>query len=215
MKRNSEVALVLSTVTMLFVVAMSTISTVKYWPSGASAFPASSSELASWIQAVGSIGALLGAFFLGAHQADNARKLAMQLEQERWAKKDASYKAVVQNLITVTHDALTSIQEEEDSGTFKAGWSLYTQHEIRAALNAFDGMPLHDLGSQPRIFHACGIRNLAQRLLADVHQSFKPENLADLQYEVVRQADAPGHREALEYLEGKFLETWDAPKANT
>ncbi|GAB1578647.1 hypothetical protein [Bordetella petrii] len=145
MKRNTEVTLIVSAILLLFAAVMSAIATVEYWPSTARVFPGNSNDLAAWIQAFGTIGALLGAFFLGAQQAKAAHKTAMDVENERREAKQRGYRGVLEFMISETDEVVAEVKQWGTLRDLKNKWPDLDAR-LAAALAYFEAIPIHELG---------------------------------------------------------------------
>lgn len=116
-------------------------------------------SLADWAQVLGTIGAIFGAFSLGARQHKNER------ERERLAKIETEFslKAVVDLVTTVGCEVVTASQLTREEFFHK--WLRALRSDCEVAVAAFDQLPLHQLGSPERIAHAFRIRNCVSHLM--------------------------------------------------
>ncbi|CAB3904579.1 hypothetical protein [Achromobacter ruhlandii] len=109
-----------------------------------------SSDLASWIQAVGSIGAILGAFVIGERQAAKARENALDVYQAERRRIDAGARGVV-NQLFVELVSLEMSATRLDYDNFCALWQSMLKGTSQASVDAFDHLPLHELGTASRV----------------------------------------------------------------
>jgi len=116
-------------------------------------------NLAEWAQVLGTIGAILGAFSLGARQHKNER------ERDRLAKieTESALKAVVDLVTTVGCEVVNASQLTREEFFHK--WRRALRSDCEVAIAAFDQLPLHQLGSPERIAHAFRIRNCVSHLM--------------------------------------------------
>ncbi|AOJ07620.1 hypothetical protein [Burkholderia mayonis] len=109
--------------------------------------PGSSSEWASWVQAFGSIGAILGALWVSERQAKSAiTSIKLQAEQAARDKRNAAI-AIVDAAMdrakeiesTMSIRDLTTVQIEL--------YKTYDRSIIDGLVRALQGVPLHEIGS--------------------------------------------------------------------
>lgn len=148
-------------------------------------WPSTSSDLASWIQAIGSIGAIVGAYFLGSKQSRDARTLALELESRRRAEQVDRYKATVGVVRLMATTTISAIEETEYED-FCGDWRRFLQHDLQTALTAFDAMPAHELGTDELIYQAFAVRTAAQSLFDAVRTVTQTTGLAKPQYQWLR-----------------------------
>lgn len=144
-----------------FVLAVGVL-TLVFAPKAGEYAPTSSSDAASWIQAIGSIGAIIGAFLIGERQAKREYdKLEYARERAEQDKQEAQLAVMV-----LLHDFSKQFEMayERDQNTVRAEWSTGLKNNVRAALNAFDATPLHEMKSGDRIMAAAEVRGEVQSL---------------------------------------------------
>ncbi|MFY3681780.1 hypothetical protein ACOTD7_19220 [Achromobacter xylosoxidans] len=135
------------------------ILTLVFAPKTGTFAPVNGSDAAAWIQAVGSIGAILGAFWLAGRQARDQRS---QVRDQRLILDKQICSA-----IEVAYSAANAIREKAESnsvGMFLEVWSYYWASHTETITEQFKTLPLYVLGSPDRIEPASRI--LA--VLADV-----------------------------------------------
>lgn len=127
---------------------------------------------AAWIQAIGSIGAIYGAFKVGSYQARAAEKAARELERDRHNAVLNGYAAVITHLIRMSKramrafDALSAQLRPGDVffTEFAYAWRNQVRVDLQVAIRAFDAIPVHELGSAERIEIGFETRILATEL---------------------------------------------------
>ncbi|MGF6692963.1 hypothetical protein M2318_003040 [Metapseudomonas resinovorans] len=109
-----------------------------------SLFKLTASELASWVQAVGSIAAILGAFMISHRQLERQQ---IERERERRSKADAFY-AVVENAAKYSESVRELVSVKRPSVVvFIEIWKRYLAHEVGLSIKGLEAMPAHELGS--------------------------------------------------------------------
>lgn len=172
--------------------------------------PNTSEAVAGWVQAVGSILAILGAFFVGKHQADAARRLAEETDDQRIKRKIAGMRIVIDTLL---HTALTSvdaIKEGEDVEMFDNIWHALTLIECEGALRAYEALPIHEFGSMKRIFVALDIENFTRKLIHDVSSVLRTTGNRQIAFTAFRQTRVSGYENSIEKLQEKLARSWPA-----
>jgi hypothetical protein len=111
------------------------------------------SEWASWVQAVGSIAAILGAFALSNNQFK--RQSALQLESEK-RKFDACF-AVVKNAAEHARVLREMVLTQNDPASFKSAWVHQYSEIIQASVRSLRLLPAHELGSYDLVIAHNGI----------------------------------------------------------
>jgi hypothetical protein len=109
------------------------------WP------PNQSSDWAAWVQAVGSIGAIVGAFEVGRRQAEASRRQAIDLDvlaQQR--QVDAIVAVVNHSIDQATASADSFMNMPTDVLRFALQEPIYSLSEATDALLA---IPLHEVGT--------------------------------------------------------------------
>lgn len=117
---------------------------------GGSYTPTSSSDVAAWIQAIGSIAAIAAAYALGERQARKAREHTLEVYHLQRTRVELGGKGVVRQLYAESRSIRDSaVQLSYDA--FSEMWATYLQSTYAAALRAFDQLPLHELGDADRV----------------------------------------------------------------
>lgn len=119
--------------------------------------PGTSADAAAWIQAIGSIGAIIGAFMLGSRQAMDARSLAIAMAESQKFERELAYFQVIGLLFHATINALDELNKR-NIPSFHKLWTAVIEYRCQGLLKAYDDLPLHELGSTRRILHAAEMR---------------------------------------------------------
>ncbi len=136
--------------------------TVLFAPKGAAFTSNISSDIAAWVQAVGSIAAIIGAFLIGERQANMAREEADKARATNEKSKQDAQLAV----ITLLHrfGKLFEAAREEGMFNLRLEWEKTLKNNVRATLHAFDAMPLHEMNSSARVLAAARVRSAVQSI---------------------------------------------------
>lgn len=106
------------------------------------------SDWAYWVQAIGSFGAILGAYFLGDRQAKTAWHSALAIEDRREQKRLASIFAIC-TAVKERTDVFRSIFC--DPSYYKEGsirrYTEYDHSVIISLINALNAIPIHEIGN--------------------------------------------------------------------
>lgn len=125
-------------------------------------FVPSSADVSGWVQAIGSILAIVAAYFYGADQARRASESALRLYRLDKARTEEGCRAIVLRLRGEISSLLGSSMTL-NAREFREAWNLHLSDPLIAALQAFDNMPLHELGGWEAVLIACEIRLTAVR----------------------------------------------------
>ena len=149
-----------------FIFAIGALTLILGPRTGANTSPLSS-DAAAWIQAVGSIAAIAAAYWLGERQARRAREQALELYHLQRMRIDAGARGIIGQL----YGEVSSVQEttaEMDFETFSQAWNSYLRYSAQAAVDAFDNMPIHELGTAERVHTAFEMRAVLQHALGKI-----------------------------------------------
>lgn len=113
-------------------------------------FKLTSSELASWVQAIGSIAAIWGAFVISNSQV--ARQ--MKYKEDEDLRKARAYYAVVKSAADHVRSLGEMIIQRPPPEVFKDAWDMVLSQRLEMSLNSLIRLPAHELGSYDLvIFH--------------------------------------------------------------
>lgn len=152
--------------------------TLLFAPKAGAYAPVNSADAASWIQAVGSIAAIVGAFWIGTWQAGENQRQTDARDARQKSNRENGYKSIMEALHGAIADAGDSYETRENWESFTDEWHSYLGPNLTAALSAFDAMPAHDLGTTPRINSAFLLRTSAQKTLGGIEMATKHSNTA-------------------------------------
>lgn len=97
-------------------------------------------DWASWVQAFGSIGAIVGAWIIGRAQSKSALEHALQL-------RDREHVERVRALFPIAARAFELVQDLEREPCDSYYQITYSESSFRTCLKALAAIPLHELGS--------------------------------------------------------------------
>lgn len=117
--------------------------------------PSSSSDWAAWVQAFGSILAIICAFDLGQRQVNAARKQAQEKEESDDRNKRESIAAIAQNAI-MQADSVTRLANATSEDFFRASFS-FPVHMLDEAIDSLAAIPLHAVGSYRAVMGITGL----------------------------------------------------------
>ncbi|MGG4774917.1 hypothetical protein ACLO87_09835 [Paenalcaligenes sp. Me52] len=149
----------------------------------------SSGEAASWVQAAGSIGAIMAAVFIGYMSVEAAAN--NQLEQKKSERQhlEDGYKMVVKSLFARSISAITAIERCETPNDLNSRWNFFLRDGLMTSLKAFNQLPLHDLGNPERIRAAVVLEThilyLIGRTKHTIEYHTKPAALNHLKYKTI------------------------------
>jgi hypothetical protein len=108
-----------------------------------------SSEAAGWVQAVGSIAAIIGAYYVGERQASANLANAIAMEEAASIERRDAYLAIA----FAANDALEQIQKYFGKTTLNKlmFFTMYDARKIDDLIDAMGSVPLNELGSASRV----------------------------------------------------------------
>ncbi|WP_175207202.1 hypothetical protein [Achromobacter anxifer] len=148
-----------ATCALLFVLIIG-LATLFYWPPSGDILPTNSSELASWVQAIGSCAAIVGASLI----ASNQIKVGRQRDDQRLRERQNSIRTIVAVVLRESRSTLTALEALTTEG-FTGLWRESQDNAFDAAIRAFDSTPIYELGSAARVTTAFSIREDAAAIL--------------------------------------------------
>jgi hypothetical protein len=126
------------------------------------------SELASWVQAVGSIAAILGAFWISNSQIIKEQKRRVD---ESIAKLD-SICAVVKSAVDHSNSFLEFTGQKPNKFAFQSSWEMVFSEALASSIDSLKAIPAHELGSYELVINFMMIRSSVAKV-ASGPQSFR------------------------------------------
>lgn len=142
------------------------------WRIGA-AIELNSSEWAAWVQAVGSIGAIVGAVVLMKRQNDAAATLAVTMESRALGRRIAAIEGIVENCYEISE--ILQVHTKPINSYFDYFFSTFSPDDLESALGALMAVPVHTLESYKMVRAAQDLAHTLRRLqpYAEIHASMK------------------------------------------
>lgn len=135
-------------------------------------FELGKSDWASWVQALGSIAAIAGAWLIGKIQSKTAYVHALRLrERERYDRMHAVFP-----IATRAHELITELDTEPFDLYYK---DRYSAASFRVCIKAIEAIPLHELGNFGLVE---GYMEMQQALEAAAHAAAKRLELGESRY---------------------------------
>lgn len=120
------------------------------WPLGRNEWP-------GWVQAVGSIAAIVAAYFLGAAQVEETIQAGIAAELRAEKKRQASILAIGAAAISMV-DGLPDTAYNNKEGHLAIGLT-YDTRVFDGLISALGNVPVHELGSAKAVESFFGIKN--------------------------------------------------------
>lgn len=121
-----------------------------------------SSEIASWVQAFGSIAAIWGAFAISNGQV---RKAEQERKLEAEQRLSACY-AVIQSAADHSHSLSKMISQSPPHQVFTIGWESVLGELFQVSLNSLKQIPAHELGSYELVIAYQGITGSVAKIIS-------------------------------------------------
>ena len=138
----------------------------------------SSSELAGWVQAIGSIVAIWGAF-----QISNRQVERQELERIEVRSKQASaYYAVAKNAVDAASNFVVFSQHSHSPTIMRMNWDLMYSHSIESSLSSLKALPSHELGTYELVMAHSGLIASIASILAQTRNSLNATALLEQEY---------------------------------
>ncbi|MEF3066341.1 hypothetical protein [Pandoraea apista] len=138
--------------------------------------PADSGQWASWVQAIGSIVAIVGAYFIGERQSVAARKALADERKAATNARLARYLAIAEVARDATEDAGSLIANIPHTPGFSLNSLFFQPEALNDAVESLRLIPIDELGS------ACAIKAFTRfrRCVMNVHTAQKRAEEAGL-----------------------------------
>lgn len=144
--------------------------------------------LASWVQAVGSIASIWGAFAVGRSQQKAQMRVAAQAAQD----KSDSMKAVVESATLFVTTLGDFVQKKPATIVFKENWKLVNRQWLESSIYSLSQLPAHELGSGEMVRGYFGIMGAINDIGRLIDKAINADGFQDQEYgymyeEVLRQ----------------------------
>lgn len=105
-------------------------------------FHLNSSEIASWVQAIGSIAAILGAFAISNNQVKRQEEQREIISEQ----KSKAFFAVVKHAVDHARGVRDALDSDELKRDFKLGWNSGYSEIFKSSVKSMGLIPVHELG---------------------------------------------------------------------
>ena len=106
-----------------------------------------SSEAASWVQAIGSIASIWGAFVISRQQFKHAEVRENKINKE----KEQAYISVREAAAAAARDLNEEVKKKPSAEEFRDAWGAHYEHFISSHITALGMVPMHELGEADQI----------------------------------------------------------------
>lgn len=133
---------------------------------------------ASWVQAVGSIVAIAGAYFIGERQAKSARRAAAEMQDRERSGKLASIFAIC----TAAHERAKFVYKvfcEVPADSITRSFD-YDHSLVRSVIKALEAIPVHEIGNANAVIALLDIRDQLEFMIKAIDTPVDP---SDMDYE--------------------------------
>lgn len=144
-------------------------------------FRLTSEEIASWVQAIGSIAAIWGAFSLSNNQIkrqERQRELAAE-------QKNKAVFAVVEHAVLHARAVHKSLSSADGKQKFKLGWDTGYSEIFKSALKSLSLIPVHELGGYELVIAHNHILGAMINISKKVERYVSAEHFVDQEFEVI------------------------------
>jgi hypothetical protein len=146
--------------------------------------------LASWVQAVGSIVSIWGAFAISNRQQIIQIKLAEKAAKE----KSESFYGVIENAYKVSEEFGKALQSTGAVYDFGTQWNLIHRQQMESSVYSLSRLPAHELGGYQSVRAFNGIMGAVTDIVRSVNaytktEAFRPQELIFLQNEAIKQVE--------------------------
>lgn len=126
------------------------------------AWPEDRFGMAAWVQAIGSVGAIIGAVLVMKWQSQEAAQLAQKMDDRALARRLSAVESIVEHAYNLSEVLRVRTQPVNDYHDYF--FSNVSPEDIDTALNALSEIPLHTLESFKMVRAVQQIRQKLQRL---------------------------------------------------
>ncbi|MBB1630289.1 hypothetical protein [Cupriavidus sp. UME77] len=128
--------------------------------------------IAAWVQAVGSVAAIVGAFAIANRQSRNQHESAMQLDREKLRRSWSSAKAILDALVQQCLEVAPAFEGDGKFGNV-AFAGKYEAESFQKALRRVDSIPLFELDSTELVTAVVGLQDEATYLVRWIDEGIK------------------------------------------
>ena len=140
-------------------------------------FNLNSSEMASWVQAIGSIAAIWGAFTVGNNQVKRQEEQRLLVSKQ----KSKAFFAVVKHAVDHAKGLQDALGKDDGPDVIKIGWKHGYSEIFNASVKSLTLIPAHELGEYELVIAhnhiLAAMINISQKIEAYV----SAENVSDVE----------------------------------
>jgi len=131
------------------------------------------SEWASWVQAIGSILAIVGSFWIGRSQIEAQTRLAKQARKDVLNDRHATIQGALDRAFQVCLNVDEYIRNPEKEPVRPRVFS-YIKAQVPAAQRLLDEIPLFELGSDVLVYTVLDFKSVMQAMLSIAEWGLQP-----------------------------------------
>ncbi|WP_431093124.1 hypothetical protein [Pseudomonas brassicacearum] len=134
--------------------------------------------LASWVQAVGSIASIWGAFAISNKQQKAQIKLAKKAAKE----KSESLYAVIENAVKTATTFGELLQSQPAEVVFQENWNLIYRQRLESSVYSLSRLPAHELGGYEAVGAYSGVMGALTDIVRKVNAYFSADAFQVMEY---------------------------------
>ncbi|WP_253192962.1 hypothetical protein [Burkholderia cenocepacia] len=142
------------------------------------AFKRQSEGAAAWIQAIGSIAAILGAYWIGERQSAANLKHAREMDERALRRRLDAYIAVVEGARDQAGN-VARLASSLNRADFYRTWEGQNGPILAGALTAVEQIPLQELGSATAVRALIIIKSALSQMVQTVHDRMESRDNSD------------------------------------
>ncbi|MFD1555998.1 hypothetical protein ACFSHT_10235 [Paraburkholderia silviterrae] len=142
------------------------------------AFKLHSEAASGWVQAVGSIAAIFGAYKIGERQSESNMRQAQEMAERERRHRMGAYGAVVEGAHNQAKNVIRLGSTLEKAGFYRT-WNGQNEPLFNGMVLAIDNIPLHDLGSPENVRALILMKSVLAQMGDETNKFFKSGNWLD------------------------------------
>lgn len=165
---------------------------------------------AAWVQALGSIGAIIGAFVISKKTFDDERTLRRESQEKERERIFQGYRAVVLHLAEEAR-SLVELMKKNDARSLVSAWKVARRATAHACLSAFNSIPIYDLGTPERIKWAFFLKEEVEVLFWNI-DSIQLNERSNIVLKQFNEEEVPSFLSRLDDFYEKFEATFTSER---
>lgn len=142
-------------------------------------------QLAAWVQAVGSVGAIVVAVVVGMLSANAAARNQLIAEKRQRLRIEDGYKEVIS-----CHEAMLRtiflIIENSKVDSLIEDWQFFLSPQLNRSYLSVNSLPLHDFGNKDRINNVSLLQDLTKNIITIIERLSQMKS-REIEYETAKQ----------------------------